>query len=115
MVSENNDHYENSDSNCDDRMREGVHSPLRVALMPLFKHIAINSKSVSPFSYMGFSSYWHHSPQSFKEHEHYTFYGFVMALPKWETNFGAEMTCVQGSEWSDRSSLRGRTRLARPG
>jgi len=25
-------------------MREGVHSPLRVALMPLFKHGAINSK-----------------------------------------------------------------------
>ena len=31
MVSENDDHYENSDGNCDDRMREGVHSPLRVA------------------------------------------------------------------------------------
>jgi len=44
MVSENNDDYENSDSNCDGRMREGVHSPLRVALMPLFKHSAINSK-----------------------------------------------------------------------
>jgi len=44
MVSENNDHYENSDGNCDSRMREGVHSPLRVALIPLFKHGAINSK-----------------------------------------------------------------------
>jgi len=43
MVSENNDHYENSDGNCDGRMREGVHSPLRVALIPLFKHGAINS------------------------------------------------------------------------
>jgi len=43
MVSENNDHYENSDGNCDSRMREGVHSPLRVALIPLFKHGAINS------------------------------------------------------------------------
>ena len=44
MVSENDDHYENSDGNCDSRMREGVHSPLRVALIPLFKHSAINSK-----------------------------------------------------------------------
>jgi len=44
MVSENDDHYENSDGNCDRRMREGVHSPLRVALMLLFKHSAINSK-----------------------------------------------------------------------
>ena len=26
MASENNDDYENSDSNCDGRMREGVHS-----------------------------------------------------------------------------------------
>ena len=43
MVSENNDHYENSDGNCDGRMREGVHSPLRVALIPLPKHSAINS------------------------------------------------------------------------
>jgi len=44
MVSENDDHYENSDGNCDGRMREGVHSSLRVAFMPLFKHSAINSK-----------------------------------------------------------------------
>jgi len=44
MVSENNDHYENCDGNCDSRMRESVHSPLRVALMPLFKHGAINSQ-----------------------------------------------------------------------
>jgi len=44
MVSENNDHYENSDGNSDCRMREGVHSLLRVGLMPLFKHGAINSK-----------------------------------------------------------------------
>jgi len=44
MISENDDHYENSDGNCDGRMREGVHSPLRVALMPLFKHSSINSK-----------------------------------------------------------------------
>jgi len=44
MVSENNDHYENCDGNCDGRMRESVHSPLRVALMPLFKHGAINSQ-----------------------------------------------------------------------
>jgi len=43
---------------------------------------------------MGFTSYWRRSPQSFKEHEHYTFDGFMMALPKWETNFGAAMTCV---------------------
>ena len=43
MVSENNDHYGNSDGNCDGRMREDVHSRLRVALMPLFKHGAINS------------------------------------------------------------------------
>jgi len=44
MASENNDPYESSDGNCDGRMREGVHSPLRVALIPLFKHDAINSK-----------------------------------------------------------------------
>jgi len=47
MVSEGNDHYENSDGNCDGRMREGVRSLLRVALMPLFKHGAINSKVLS--------------------------------------------------------------------
>ena len=41
---ENNDYYANSDSNCDGSMREVVHSPLSVALMPLFKHGAINSK-----------------------------------------------------------------------
>jgi len=90
MASENNDHYESSDGNCDCRMREGVDSPLR-ALIPLFKHGAINSKvlvhSSGPFSYMCFTSYWRPPLQSFKEHEHYTFYGFVMALPKWETNF----------------------------
>ena len=55
MVSENNDHYENSDGNCDDRMRECVHSLLRVALIPLFKHGAINSHTwaspaVAPFT-----------------------------------------------------------------
>jgi len=44
MVSENNDYYENCDGNCDGRMRESVHSLLRVALMPLFKHGAINSQ-----------------------------------------------------------------------
>jgi len=43
MVSENNDHCENGDGNCGGGMGEGVHSPLRVALMPLFKHGAINS------------------------------------------------------------------------
>jgi len=51
MVSENNDHYENSDGNCDDRMTGGVHSPLRVVLIPLFKHSAINSHTwASPAS-----------------------------------------------------------------
>jgi len=36
MASENNDDSESSDSNCDGRMREGVYSRWRVALMPLF-------------------------------------------------------------------------------
>ena len=35
MVSENNDHYENRDNNCDGRMREGLHSLWRKALMLL--------------------------------------------------------------------------------
>ena len=55
MASENNDPYESSDGNCDGRMREGVHSLLRVALIPLFKHGAINSHTwaspaVAPFT-----------------------------------------------------------------
>ena len=56
IVSENNNNYENSDSNCDGRMREGVHSLWRVALMLLFSSMAINFR-VSSFSYMGFTGY----------------------------------------------------------
>jgi len=85
MVSESNEYYENSDSNYDYRMR--------VALMPLFKHGAINSKVLV-------HSHTWASPATGAVHRNLSrsmntiFYGFVIALPKWETNFGAEMTCV---------------------
>jgi len=36
--------YENCDSDCDGRMREGVHSLWRVAEMLLFSSMAINFK-----------------------------------------------------------------------
>ena len=39
---------------------------------------------------MALARYWYCSPQAFKQHEHYTFYGFVMAMP----NFGAETGIV---------------------
>ena len=35
---------------------------------------------------MTLAGYWYCSPQAFKQHEHYTFYGFVTAMP----NPGAE-------------------------
>jgi len=75
-------------------MREGVYLLAEGSLDATFQARFNKFPSVSRFPYMSFTGYWHRSLQSFKEHEHYTFCGFVMALPKWETNVGVEMTCV---------------------
>ena len=39
---------------------------------------------------MAHAGYGHYSPQSFKQDEHYTFYGLVVAMLKRVPNLGAE-------------------------
>jgi len=70
---------------------------LGLAILPLAFIHPMRLQIARPFSY-DLTSYWRSSPDSFKQLEQFTFYGFVIAIPKRVPILGPEIR-VGYLEW----------------